>query len=186
MITRVCWSGRIASVRFHDLYPPHRAGRPRDLGVAVTAALAITGQLGPDPQLSKVSLTVSDFAVSDKGGVTDWAMLTFAGAALALLPALRRPTPAVVASLSLFAGGMLTAAIFHTDAGTQLTPTGYVHRYSSIAAFIALPVAVCCRSARSHVRQCPWRRDPGFHQPERNSRVVIEKLHRSIEAQPVG
>ena len=110
-------------------------------GAALTALLAVIGQFGPDPDLSQISLTVSDYAVADRGGVTDWAMLTFGGSALALLLALDRPRRLISAILACFAVAMVVAALAPTDPGPQLTLTGLVHRYASVAAFAALPTA---------------------------------------------
>ena len=111
----------------------------------MTLVLAIVGQVDPDPGMSHVNLTVSDFAVADRGGATDWSMLTFALAGLLFLGSLR-PVGSVRtfvarAALVLFSGGMVTAAIAPTDPGLTLTATGYVHRWASIAAFVALPAA---------------------------------------------
>lgn len=109
-------------------------------GIALTFYLAVIGQFGPDPELSKVSLTVSDFAVSDRGGATDTAMVTFGLSAVALLFALRpRRIPSVL--LGLFGVAMVVAAIAPTDPGTELSAVGYIHRYASMAAFVALPLA---------------------------------------------
>lgn len=111
------------------------------IGAGLTALLAVIGQFGPDPDFSQVSLTVSDYAVADRGGVTDWAMVVFGGSALALLLALDRPRRMLTGILGLFATAMIVAAVAPTDAGTHLTLTGNIHRYASIAAFAALPTA---------------------------------------------
>lgn len=111
------------------------------IGAGLTALLAVIGQFGPDPDFSQLSLTVSDYAVADRGGVTDWAMVTFGASALALLLALDRPRRLLTAILGLFATAMIVAALAPTDPGTDLTLTGTIHRYASIAAFAALPTA---------------------------------------------
>jgi hypothetical protein len=120
-------------------------------GVALTFYLAVIGQFGPDPELSKISLTVSDFAVSDRGGATDTAMVTFGASAIVLLFALRpKRVPSLL--LGLFGVAMLVAAIAPTDEGTHLSTAGYVHRYASMAAFIALPVAALLITTRRAVK----------------------------------
>jgi len=111
------------------------------VGAALTALLAIIGQFGPDPDFSQIALTVSDYAVADRGGVTDWAMVTFGTSALALLLALDRPRRLLSAILALFAAAMIVAAVAPTDPGPQLTLTGTIHRYASVAAFAALPTS---------------------------------------------
>lgn len=111
------------------------------LGAGLTALLAVVGQFGPDPGFSQVALTVSDYAVADRGGVTDWAMITFGASALALLFALDQPRRLISAILALFASAMVVAAIAPTDPGPTLSLTGLIHRYASVVAFAALPTA---------------------------------------------
>ncbi|WP_144126744.1 DUF998 domain-containing protein [Catellatospora sichuanensis] len=107
-------------------------------GSVLTALLAAIGQVDPDPQLSHVSLTVSDFAVHDRGGATDAAMVVFGLSAWCLLPAVRATAPRIL--LALFGAAMTVAALAPTDLG-PLTTTGYLHRYASMLAFAALPLA---------------------------------------------
>ncbi|MGW0434120.1 DUF998 domain-containing protein [Micromonospora sp. NPDC003197] len=110
------------------------------VGLALTVLLAVIGQVSPDPYLDPLTLTVSDYAVADRGGVTDAAMVTFGASALALLMALRNLPRGAVVLLNVFAAGMFVAAIAPTDPGTDLSVTGQVHRYASIVAFVALPL----------------------------------------------
>ncbi|MGI5246081.1 DUF998 domain-containing protein [Dactylosporangium sp. CA-139066] len=115
-------------------------------GFALAAALVVDGHLDPNGNLNPWSLTVSDFAVSDRGGVVDWAMVVMAAASGALLLALHRTgvrIEAWVAGLfAVWAAGLTVAAIVPTDApGLALSAAGSVHRYASVAAFVALPVA---------------------------------------------
>ncbi|HCU48580.1 MAG TPA: DUF998 domain-containing protein, partial [Micromonosporaceae bacterium] len=107
-------------------------------GVFLTALLALIGQIDPNPELDPFQLTVSDYAVMDRGGATDTAMVLFGGSALALMLALRSR---VALPLLLFSVAMIVAAIAPTDFGTELSTVGYIHRYASMAAFIALPLA---------------------------------------------
>ncbi|MEV0456297.1 DUF998 domain-containing protein [Catellatospora methionotrophica] len=108
------------------------------VGSALTALLAAVGQVDPDPQLSHVSLTVSDFAVHDRGGATDMAMVVFGLSAWCLLPVLRQAAPRIL--LAVFGAAMVVAALAPTDLG-PLTATGYLHRYASMLAFVMLPLA---------------------------------------------
>ncbi len=119
-----------------DSRTPARLGL---FGCALTALLAAIGQVDPDPGLDHAALTVSDFAVHDRGGATDVAMIVYGLSAWCLLPALRGAR-LPRALLALFGAAMLAAAIAPTDLG-PLTATGYVHRYASLLAFAALPVA---------------------------------------------
>ena len=115
-------------------------------GCALTAVLAAVGQIDPDPQLDHASLTVSDFAVHDRGGVTDAAMVVFGLSAWCLVPLLRQRAPQIL--LTLFGTAMVVAAVAPTDLG-PLTPTGYLHRYASMLAFVALPVAAVLQRPRT-------------------------------------
>jgi Protein of unknown function (DUF998) len=110
-------------------------------GLVLTVVLAVEGQVGPDPQFDPLALTVSDYAVADHGGVTDWAMVTLAASTVVLgfaLPGVGRLGRWL---LWLFAVGMLVAAAAPTDPGLDLSTTGQVHRYASVSAFVALPAA---------------------------------------------
>jgi hypothetical protein len=109
-------------------------------GTLLTSLLAAVGQVDPDPQLDHAALTVSDFAANDRGGATDTAMVLFGGSALALLFALR-PARGPRVLLGLFGVAMVLAAMAPTDLVTPMTPTGYLHRYASMVAFVALPLA---------------------------------------------
>jgi hypothetical protein len=110
-------------------------------GLVLTVVLAVEGQVGPDPHFDPFALTVSDYAVADRGGATDWAMVTLAASTVLLvfaLPGIRRPARWL---LWLFAVGMLIAAAAPTDSGPDLSTTGHVHRYASVTAFVVLPAA---------------------------------------------
>jgi hypothetical protein len=115
-------------------------------GFALAAVLVLDSHLDPNSGLDPWQLTVSDFAVSDRGGSADTAMLVMAGASLVLLAALRRAGVRlggwVTALFAVWSAGLAAAALVPTDEpGLPLTVAGYVHRYASIAAFVALPVA---------------------------------------------
>jgi hypothetical protein len=114
--------------------------------------LAVEGQVGPDPQFDPLALTVSDYAVADRGGATDWAMLTLAASTVALAFALPRVSRLARSLLGVFAAGMLVAAVAPTDEGLALSTTGHVHRYASVAAFVVLPAAGFLLARRSASR----------------------------------
>ncbi|MFV2103783.1 DUF998 domain-containing protein [Micromonospora sp. LOL_024] len=138
-------------------------------GIALAALLAIVGHLGVDG-LDPVSLTVSDYAVSDSGGVIHVAMLLLAAASAMLVPALRQlGAPGVTrvgavgggearagrrgmvaeVLLAAWAGGLLVAGLVPTNPpGTEMSTAAYVHRYASVVAFLALPVAGWLLAAR--------------------------------------
>ncbi|MEV0154798.1 DUF998 domain-containing protein [Micromonospora sp. NPDC050686] len=113
-------------------------------GIALAAVLAVLAHLEVDDDLSPWSLTVSDFAVSDRGGVLDVAMVLLAAASAVLLPALGRSGAHRAAQplLGAWAAGLLTSAVVPTNPpGLPMDTAAYVHRYASAVAFLALPLA---------------------------------------------
>ena len=62
-------------------------------GIALAALLTVIGHLEVNDDLNPWALTISDFAVSDRGGVIDVAMVVLALATVALLYGLRRAGP---------------------------------------------------------------------------------------------
>ncbi|MEU4779797.1 DUF998 domain-containing protein [Micromonospora sp. NPDC023633] len=119
-------------------------------GIALAALLAVIGHAEVNEDLDPWALTVSDYAVSDRGGVIDVAMVVLAAATAVLLPALwraHRPPAAgtnraAEALLAAWVGGLLLAAVVPTnEPGLPMDAAAYVHRYASVVAFLALPVA---------------------------------------------
>jgi Protein of unknown function (DUF998) len=113
-------------------------------GLVLTVILAAVGHVDADPAYNPLTLTVSDYAVSDRGGLVDAAMVTLGVASLALLAGLRvvwAPVRATAAALFLvWVGGLLASAVVPTDPiGAPMSPAGLVHRYTSVSA---------CRSRR--------------------------------------
>ncbi|WP_406074943.1 DUF998 domain-containing protein [Micromonospora sp. NBC_01638] len=117
-------------------------------GIALAALLTVIGHFEVNDDLDPWALTISDFAVSDRGGVIDIAMVVLALASVALLHGLRRigsPRPrssrAVDLLLGAWVAGLLLAAVVPTnEPGTAMTTAAYLHRYASVVAFLALPV----------------------------------------------
>jgi len=132
-------------------FPPSRSARPLAVvaagGLVLTTVLGIVAHLVPAPGLSPVSLTISDYAVSDRGWPMNLAIFLLGATSLAVPLALRaaRTTVGRLVEVLLLAWclGLITAALVPTDPlGTvELSPTGYLHRYVSVAAFVALPLA---------------------------------------------
>ncbi|RAO47154.1 DUF998 domain-containing protein [Micromonospora saelicesensis] len=117
-------------------------------GIALAALLTVIGHLEVNDDLNPWALTISDFAVSDRGGVIDIAMVVLALATVALLYGLRRASPPRSRSgrtaellLGAWVAGLLLAAVVPTnEPGTAMTTAAYLHRYASVIAFLALPV----------------------------------------------
>ncbi|WP_157530794.1 DUF998 domain-containing protein [Microtetraspora niveoalba] len=115
-------------------------------GIMTAVVAAVVGQIDPDPYLDPVNLTLSDYAVLDRSGATEVAMVVLGASSLALLAgmrAVRAPVSGwperlmVVWSLAL-----VVAAIVPTSAVTEgMTWSAQVHRYVSVAAFVSLPAA---------------------------------------------
>ncbi|GLZ57396.1 MULTISPECIES: DUF998 domain-containing protein [Micromonospora] len=124
-------------------------------GIALAALLTVIGHLEVNDDLNPWALTISDFAVSDRGGVIDIAMVVLALATVALLYGLRRAAPARPAAellLGAWVTGLLLAAVVPTnEPGTAMTTAAYVHRYASVVAFLALPAAGWLLARRSEL-----------------------------------
>ncbi|MEU8012867.1 DUF998 domain-containing protein [Micromonospora parva] len=126
-------------------------------GIALAALLTVIGHLEVNDDLNPWALTVSDFAVSDRGGVIDIAMVVLALATVALLYGLRRVAPAwpgrtAELLLGAWVTGLLLAAVVPTnEPGTAMTTAAYVHRYASVVAFLALPAAGWLLARRSEL-----------------------------------
>ncbi|RJL30078.1 DUF998 domain-containing protein [Bailinhaonella thermotolerans] len=116
------------------------------LGLASALFLALAGHVQGEAGLTAFGHTISDFAAGDRGGSVETGMFLAGAASLVLLAGLRAaaaPLSRTVAGLLLvWVGGVIAGAVIPTTpAGLDLTASGYVHRYVSFAAFIALPVA---------------------------------------------
>ncbi|MEU8776873.1 DUF998 domain-containing protein [Streptomyces sp. NPDC048606] len=114
--------------------------------VALAAGAALWAPSDTDPDLSPLSLTISDFAALDRGGPIDASMALLGVVSLVLLGAARRRLDAVrglpSVLLALWGLGLLVAAAVPTDPlVTDLGGPAYVHRYASVLAFLALPTA---------------------------------------------
>ncbi|MGR6317190.1 DUF998 domain-containing protein [Micromonospora soli] len=130
-------------------------------GIALAAVLAVLGHLEVNDNLNPWSLTVSDFAVSDRGGVIDVAMAVLAAATVVLLPALRRAGAGRPAGflLAAWAAGLVTAAVVPTnEPGLPMDTAAYAHRYASVVAFVALPAAGWLLAGRLGGRAPGWLR----------------------------
>ncbi|MCK2214467.1 DUF998 domain-containing protein [Actinomadura sp. ATCC 31491] len=116
-------------------------------GSIVFAVIAVVaGQFGPDPYLDPMNVTVSEYAVSDRGGVTEVAMAVLGLGSLALLAGLRAAGAPVRGMperlLLLWSGALVVAAVIPTTPiGQDLDLAAQIHRYVSVAAFVSLPAA---------------------------------------------
>lgn len=116
-------------------------------GAVLATVLTVLAHVASAPGMDAVSLTISDYAVSERGAPMEAAMFVLGATSLALPIGLRAAgtmigrLPAML--LLGWSGGLMAAAVIPTDPqGTaQLSTQGYVHRYVSVTAFVCLPVA---------------------------------------------
>ncbi|MDZ5441935.1 DUF998 domain-containing protein [Micromonospora sp. 4G57] len=151
-------------------------------GIALAAVLALIGHLEVNDDLNPWSLTVSDFAVSDRGGVIDVAMAVLAAATAVLIPVRRVPGrrrrarrtdgtteaagpegvgsgPLVAILLGAWTAGLLVSALVPTnEPGLPMDAAAYLHRYASVVAFLALPPAGWLLARRLDGRGAAWLR----------------------------
>ncbi|MFJ8576944.1 DUF998 domain-containing protein [Micromonospora sp. NPDC093277] len=153
-------------------------------GIALAAVLAVIGHVVVNDDLDPWSLTVSDFAVSDRGGVIDVAMALLAAATAVLIPALwrtgsgsepggsrpggdgrarsgrtRRRLRVAGVLLAAWTAGLVTAAVVPTnEPGLPMDTAAYLHRYASVVAFLALPVAGWLLAGHLGGRTAGWLR----------------------------
>lgn len=157
-----------------------RAGLLALGGIALAAVLAVVGHVEVNDNLDPWSLTVSDFAVSDRGGVIDTAMAVLAAATAVLLPTLWRAGAAAtfrgphrgrdarrggtrqrvaVVLLVAWTAGLLAAAVIPTnEPGRPMDTAAYLHRYASVVAFVVLPIAGWLLAGHLGGRVGPWLR----------------------------
>jgi hypothetical protein len=124
------------------------------LGLLTAVVATVIGHIGLGPGYDPLKLTISDYALSNRGVTIEIAMVALALGAPALLAGLRavgvaiRGLPAVL--LSIWSVGLLLAAIIPTDPPevTTLSTAALIHRYTSVAAFVALPIAAAVIASR--------------------------------------
>ncbi|MFI6297601.1 DUF998 domain-containing protein [Nonomuraea sp. NPDC050790] len=116
------------------------------LAIAFSVVAVVVGQIVPDPYLDPMNVTVSEYAVADRGGVTELGMAVLGLGSFVLLAGLRaagapiRGLPQWL--LGVWSGALLVAAaVPTTPIGMDMTTTALIHRYVSIAAFVSLPAA---------------------------------------------
>ncbi len=115
-------------------------------GIVTAVVAAVVGQIDPDPYLDPINLTLSDYAVLDRSGATEVAMVVLGLSSLALLAgmrAVRAPVSGWPERLMLvWSLALVVAAIVPTSAIAEgMTWAAQVHRYVSVAAFVSLPAA---------------------------------------------
>lgn len=116
-------------------------------GAGVAAVLGVVAHIDAEPGMSPLSLTISDYAISDRGGPPmEAAMLLLGLSSFALPVALWLRGCArrwLTVLLSVWSLGLIASAFVPTDppGAPEMTLSGYTHRYVSVAAFVSLPIA---------------------------------------------
>ena len=133
------------------------------LSLVVAVVATAVGHLGLGPGYDPLTLTVSDYALSDRGTAIEVAMVVLALGAAALLAGFAASGARVrvwhVALVGVWSVGLIVAAIVPTDpiTATTMSTAAQVHRYASVSAFVALPVAAYAL-ARLGARTPEWGR----------------------------
>jgi hypothetical protein len=117
--------------------------------VASVGAVAILGVMhlvGPSSAVDPVRRTISEYALVPGGWLFDVAVVVLALGSAAVLGALvatgltrARSAPSVLVGVWC-AGLLLVVAFEKTNWSIGPSVSGYIHRYASLAAFVALPV----------------------------------------------
>jgi hypothetical protein len=140
----------------------------RGLAIAAVAAFVVAvvatiiGHVGLRPGPDPTALTLSDYVHLDRGPAIVLAMVTLSGGTLALLcgmAAQRVPVRGWPAALLLvWVLGLLVSAVVPTDppGWPEVSMAALVHRYASVAAFVALPAAVLVLAARLRRGAVRW------------------------------
>jgi len=124
------------------------------VGLLTAVVATVVGHIGLGPGYDPLKLTISDYALSNRGVTIEIAMVALALGAPALLAGLRAAGVAVrglpTFLLSIWSVGLLISAIIPTDPPEMATMStaALIHRYASVAAFVALPIAAAVLAAR--------------------------------------
>ncbi|TDE58561.1 DUF998 domain-containing protein [Nonomuraea mesophila] len=114
--------------------------------ILFSVVAVVVVQWGAGPSVDPMNMTVSEFAVSDRGGVTETAMAVLGVGSLALLAGLRSAGAPVRGMpgwlLMVWSGALIVAAIVPTTPiGQDLDVVAEIHGVASAAAFVSLPAA---------------------------------------------
>ncbi|MFD9941327.1 DUF998 domain-containing protein [Nonomuraea sp. NPDC059023] len=116
------------------------------LAITFSVIAVVVGQIVPDPYLDPMNVTVSEYAVADRGGVTELGMAILGLGSFVLLAGLRAAGAPIKGLpqwlLGVWSGALIVAAaVPTTPIGMDMTTTALIHRYVSVAAFVSLPAA---------------------------------------------
>ncbi|MCG5217562.1 DUF998 domain-containing protein [Streptosporangium sp. KLBMP 9127] len=111
-------------------------------GIVTGVVAVIVGLVGTDQHLDALSLTISQYAVAEVGGATEFAMIVLGSAAVALVAGLRAAGAPVRGAperlMMTWSGALLLAAIVPVELNATMAQ---IHRFLSVAALVALPAA---------------------------------------------
>ncbi|WP_432928486.1 DUF998 domain-containing protein [Microbispora sp. CA-135349] len=110
-------------------------------GILLAVVTVVAAQVGGDPSLDPVSMTISEYAARDGGGAIETAMAVLGLASLALLAGMRAldaPVDGWPARLiGLWSVSLIGAAVVPSGAAWQ----GDLHGVLSVTAFVSVPAA---------------------------------------------
>ncbi len=130
---------------------------------AIAVCVVLVGSLHAlrADQVDPIRRTISEYALGEFGWMFDVGVVGLAVGSVFVLAALVRAgllgwTSSGAVSMGIWAVTLLVVVAFE-KANWSIGPSigGYIHRYASLAAFIALPIAALAIGRR-------WRRDPSF------------------------
>ncbi|NUR85569.1 MAG: DUF998 domain-containing protein [Nonomuraea sp.] len=131
------------------------------LAIAFSVIGFVVGQLVPDPGLDPLNVTISEYAVADRGGVTEVAMAIMGLGSIALLAGLRAARAPIAGLpeklLIAWSAAVVTAAVIPTTPlGQDPDLAAMVHRGVSVVAFLSLPAAAALLVPRLS-RDATWK-----------------------------
>lgn len=117
-------------------------------GLGVAAAILLVGALHvvAADQVDPIRRTISEYALGADAWMFDVGVVALAIGSVAVMVALARagilrPLSGATVLLAVWAIGMLTVVVFEkTNWSVGPSVGGYIHRYASLVAFLALPV----------------------------------------------
>lgn len=130
------------------------------------AVLGLMHLVGPSSRVDPVRRTISEYALLEGGWLFDVAVVGIALGSAAVLGALvavglthARSAPAILVGVWC-AGLLLVVAFEKTNWSIGPSVSGYIHRYASLAAFLALPIGalLLARRRRTDPRDRLYRR----------------------------
>ena len=160
---------RVTTTSLSPVSPGGTTATCRILSTAALVGIALTlvvfgalHVLPPTSDISPVSRTISEYALTSSAWAFDLAVIALAASSVAVFAGfvLRRRVKVVSAATVfgiLWVVGLLTLVSFpkHNWAVAGPSSSGQIHRMASLVAFVALPMAVMAIARRRHGQELP-------------------------------